>query len=122
MIKRLFNILISNINHFLDGEKPAEDLGREAFSFTENNNETKFKIPFSSAPNSLAQYYSNLEVSPDSSLKDVKAAWKRLIKKYHPDLHSSDPKKREIATELTCELNKAYRAIEEKLKNKMPTI
>jgi curved DNA-binding protein CbpA len=34
------------------------------------------------------------------------------MKKYHPDLHGSDPKKKQVAEELTRQLNKAYRTLD----------
>ncbi|MBN1352630.1 J domain-containing protein [candidate division KSB1 bacterium] len=60
----------------------------------------------------LAEYYANLEIPYGSDLNSAKAAWKQLLKKYHPDVHSLDPEKRNIATQLTQKLNEAYRAIE----------
>lgn len=61
----------------------------------------------------LAQHYANLEVPFGSDLKTVRAAWRRMMKKYHPDLHARDPEKRRIANELTARLTQAYRHIEE---------
>ena len=60
----------------------------------------------------LADYYANLEIPYGSDLKTTKAAWKQLLKKYHPDIHSSDPEKRRIATIVTQKLNEAYHKIE----------
>ncbi len=56
----------------------------------------------------LAELYSNLEVPYGSSLTTVRQAWIRLLRKYHPDLHSKDLEKRRIADELTQRLNGAY--------------
>ena len=56
----------------------------------------------------LAELYSNLEVPYGSSLATVRKAWIRLLRKYHPDLHSKDLKKLKIADELTQRLNGAY--------------
>jgi DnaJ-domain-containing protein 1 len=60
----------------------------------------------------LAEYYANLELPYGAELDMVRASWKRLLKKYHPDIHSTDPEKKRIATLLTQKLNEAYRAIE----------
>ena len=60
----------------------------------------------------LAEYYSNLEVPYGSDLKTVRSAWRRMMKRYHPDLHSQDPERRRIANELTARLTEAYRGIE----------
>ena len=56
----------------------------------------------------LAEYYANLEAPYASDLATVRKAWKRLMRKYHPDLHSSDPAKQKTATELVKKLNHAY--------------
>jgi len=63
----------------------------------------------------LAQWYSNLEIPYGSDLKSTKQAWRSLMKRYHPDLHSNDPEKKEIATELTRKLTEAYEGIEQSL-------
>ena len=63
----------------------------------------------------LAGYYANLEVPYGSDLATVRRAWKRLVRKYHPDIHSGDPEKRRIANELTQGLNRAYEKLAEHL-------
>ena len=60
----------------------------------------------------LHRCYANLEIPYGSDLETAKTAWRRLMKRYHPDLHGQDPRKREIATELTRKLTVAYRRIE----------
>ncbi len=64
----------------------------------------------------LAQWYANLEIPYGSDLRTAKQAWRKLMKSYHPDLHSKDEKKKEIATELTRKLTEAYQGLEKKLK------
>ncbi|MFQ5707507.1 MAG: DnaJ family molecular chaperone [bacterium] len=64
----------------------------------------------------LARYYANLEVPCGSDLATVRAAWKRLVRKYHPDLHSNDAEKRRVANELTQGLNHAYEELVKRLK------
>ena len=65
----------------------------------------------------LAELYSNLEVPYGSSPATVRKGWKRLLRKYHPDLHSKDPGKREIADELAQRLNGAYERLQKRLKS-----
>ena len=57
--------------------------------------------------NDLARHYAALELSPDASLEEIKAAYKRLMKRYHPDKFQ-DAEKKETATELVKRLNEAY--------------
>jgi len=65
----------------------------------------------------IAEYYAALEVPVGSDLDTVKKAWKRLLRKYHPDLHAQNPEKRRIAQELSQGLNEAYAALERHLKS-----
>lgn len=63
----------------------------------------------------LAKYYANLEVPYGSDLETVRRAWKQLVRKYHPDFHSENPEKQEIANKLVQELNHAYKELEKRL-------
>ena len=60
----------------------------------------------------LAGYYANLELPYGANLEEVKAAWKRLMKQYHPDRHAQDPAKREVANALSAQLTHAYKELE----------
>lgn len=48
--------------------------------------------------------YKVLEVSRDADKDEIKKAYRRMAKKYHPDLHPNDPK----AAEKMNEINEAY--------------
>jgi DnaJ-domain-containing protein 1 len=71
-----------------------------------------------SDPKRLAQYYAQLEVPFGADLAEVKAAYRRLMRKYHPDRYPNDPQKAAMATELTQKLAQAYREIEAALRGK----
>ncbi|MEO1272641.1 MAG: J domain-containing protein [Myxococcota bacterium] len=64
-----------------------------------------------SGEKSLIQYYANLEVPYGADLATVKKSYRRLLRKYHPDKHSGDPEREQLATELTQELTRAYTAV-----------
>ncbi len=66
----------------------------------------------------LARYYANLEVPYGASLDTVRGAWRRLVKEYHPDLHSADEQKKRTATELVQGLNRAYEELARHLERK----
>jgi len=68
--------------------------------------------PAPAEPSPLAGYYANLELPDGASLEEVKAAWKRLMKQYHPDRHAQDPAKRAVANALCAELTHAYKELE----------
>ncbi len=63
----------------------------------------------------IAQYYANLELKNGASLEDVRAAYRSMMKKYHPDKHAGDPERHKAATELAQSLTRAYRALVEHL-------
>ncbi len=66
----------------------------------------------------LARYYANLEVPYGAGLDTVRGAWRRLVKVYHPDLHSADERKKRTATELVQGLNRAYEELTRHLERK----
>ena len=66
----------------------------------------------------LARYYANLEVPYGSDLETVERAWKRLLRKYHPDRHATDPDRQRIANDLVKELNRAYAELKRRLERK----
>lgn len=51
--------------------------------------------------------YEILEIKPGASQDEIKRAYRRLIKKYHPDQYGDNPLK-ELAQEKLIEINKAY--------------
>lgn len=65
-----------------------------------------------SGEKSIREYYANLEVPFGSDLETVKLSYRRLLRKYHPDRHAESPEMEALATELTQEITRAYRAVE----------
>ena len=63
-------------------------------------------------------YYANLELKEGTDFPEIKAAYKRLVKKYHPDKFHHDEQKRKYAEQVTQKLNEAYRYFEEKFGQK----
>ena len=74
------------------------------------NEQSEYKDTYSPSDH-LAKYYANLEIPVGSNQTIIKNAWKKQLKKYHPDLHCSDPEKQKIAENLTRQLNEAYRIL-----------
>lgn len=66
-------------------------------------------------PAEVARAYANLELTPPASLDEAKAAWRKLMAKYHPDRHQGDEKKLELATKVAARLTDAYRVVREHL-------
>jgi DnaJ-domain-containing protein 1 len=59
-------------------------------------------------------YYQALEVAPGASFDEIKASYKKLVKKYHPDLFHNNPEKRRYAEIVTQKINEAYTYFEQK--------
>jgi len=55
----------------------------------------------------LKDYYEILNVSKDASLDEIKAAYRKLAKKYHPDLNPNDKE----AEQKFKEINEAYEVL-----------
>lgn len=62
-------------------------------------------------PPEVARYYANLELPVGSSAEEVRAAYKRLMRRYHPDRHLADEHKAKVATQLAQELRVAYEGL-----------
>ncbi len=117
MLKRLIDIARANLNHFGDqraGEKLSAGSTQEP-EFEFDASESRRTRKPEQAEDPLAQYYANLESAPGADREAVKSAWKRMMKKYHPDLHDTDPEKRKTADELTRRLTESYRILDKEL-------
>lgn len=66
----------------------------------------------------LRELYAQLEVPYGASFDEVKQSFRRLMRKYHPDLHTGNPKKHQAATQLSMTLTQAYRELEAHLNKK----
>jgi len=66
----------------------------------------------------LRQYYANLELPAGASWAEVKSAYRRLMRRYHPDRHAADPAKSRVANELSQQLRVAYEALRDELAEK----
>ena len=52
-----------------------------------------------------------LGIDPGASPTQIKAAWRRLARRHHPDLTGDDPAASRIATRRMAEINEAYAAL-----------
>lgn len=59
-------------------------------------------------PPHIRKYYANLELPIGAPLSEVKASYRRLMRRYHPDLHQQSSEQTELATRLAQELRVAY--------------
>jgi DnaJ-domain-containing protein 1 len=66
--------------------------------------------------NAVRRAYAALEVPPGSSFETVRKAYRSMMRKYHPDLHTSTPEKQKAANEIAQKLTDSYRLLEKKLR------
>src|SRR5262245_42828635 len=64
----------------------------------------------------IRKAYAALEVPAGSDMETVKKSYRRLMRKYHPDLHVGTPEKARAATDLTQRLTQAYKTLEKHLR------
>ena len=69
-----------------------------------------------SGDDALRKAYAALEVPAGSDFETVKKSYRRLMRKYHPDLHGGAPEKYRAATDLTQRLTQAYKTLEKHLR------
>jgi DnaJ-domain-containing protein 1 len=60
--------------------------------------------------------YAALEVPQGSDFEAVRRAYRTLMRKYHPDLHTSTPEKQKAANEITQKLTDSYKLLEKRLR------
>jgi hypothetical protein len=102
--RRLWRILKTEFNSRVG----RFDSQRKPYQWTKESYEDAYKNSSSNTKDSrLVSYYRMLELPYGAPLYNVKASYKRLMKKYHPDKFQSD-EQRETATELVKKLNEAY--------------
>jgi DnaJ-domain-containing protein 1 len=64
------------------------------------------------ASDPLRMAYAALEVPYGADFATVRKSYRALMRKYHPDRHTSSPEKQKAATELAQRLTQAYETIE----------
>ncbi|MEZ4365174.1 MAG: J domain-containing protein [Kofleriaceae bacterium] len=59
----------------------------------------------------VAEWYKTLDLSPGADLTAIKTSYRKLMRKYHPDVHAGDAKKQKAATELSVRVTMAYNSL-----------
>ncbi|MCA9667267.1 MAG: J domain-containing protein [Myxococcales bacterium] len=82
--------------------------GRRPRRTSQRHEQQSRRRPAAGSSTNLARLYAQLECPPGSDLTTVRKHYRRLMRKYHPDLHSGDDDKQRLATELSQKLTQAY--------------
>lgn len=64
-----------------------------------------------SIPADVRQALHDLELAPGASIEEIRAAYRRQLRLYHPDRHAADRDRYEAASEVTRRLTLAYRRL-----------
>jgi len=115
LFSRLIRIVESWVNNIDSGIGSSHSY-RRAGQKNDRSNTGRYETKSDRDPK-LAEYYANLEIPYGSDIETVQSAWKKLMRRYHPDLHANDPEKRQTAEILAQRLNKAYEELTEYLTN-----
>lgn len=59
----------------------------------------------------VKQYLANLELNPGATWPEVERAYARLLERYRPEKHTTDPERHRAAQELTDSLTRAYQSL-----------
>jgi DnaJ-domain-containing protein 1 len=70
----------------------------------------------SAGDEAIRRAYAALEVPPGSDFETVRKAYRRLMRKYHPDLHTSTPEAQRAANDLAQRLTQSYKLLEKQLR------
>lgn len=65
-----------------------------------------------SADAQVADWYKTLNLQVGADLAEVKAAYRQLMRKYHPDMHAGNPQKQKAANELSMRVTTAYNGLQ----------
>lgn len=64
----------------------------------------------------IRKAYAALEIQPGSDFDTVRKSYRRLMRKYHPDLHAGSAEKQRDANALAQRLTESYKLLEKQLR------
>ncbi|MDO1445172.1 J domain-containing protein [Rhodocytophaga aerolata] len=113
LFNRFIRILKSNL---LQNQSPPQASSAEqSYTNAQSGNRQQQQTASFQENKQENTYYRALEVTPGTSFDDIKASYKKLVKKYHPDLFHNNPEKRRYAEVVTQQINEAYAYFEQKM-------
>ena len=112
LFERISRLARAELNHLLDGaetatSRPDYRSGDDAWS---SSTQTSKERPSRSGvePTQRELDFAALELEPESDQQAIRKAYRRLLKRYHPDRFNDDPEREAAANELTRRLREAY--------------
>lgn len=110
-----------NTNTIKPDSQQASQAQKKTFTFNKKNQQQTFtkkpepdykiyKAP-KIVPPQVRKDFDFFGLPLSAGIDDCKDVYKKLLKVYHPDKHSSDPKKLKTATEYSARVNTAYKRL-----------
>ena len=59
----------------------------------------------------IAEWYKVLDLPVGAELAEIKTSYRKLMRKYHPDMHAASPQKQKAANELSLRVTAAYNGL-----------
>lgn len=109
--RRIFNVARAELTAALRRIREEGPPTLDALETALDGDAPRSQQPLSNEPPEVRRYYANLELHLGASAPEVRAAYRRLMRRYHPDHHTKDPDREKVATELTRELRVAYEGL-----------
>ena len=66
----------------------------------------------------VLEWYRVLDLQIGADMAQIKTSYRRLMRKYHPDMHAGSPQKQKAATELSMRVTTAYNGLVSHLEKK----
>lgn len=107
LFRRIKNIIKSHVNH------KESEIDVDINSYDDIYYEDSRNIP--TEDNALERkYYQILELEYGANFDSIKKSYRKMLKKYHPDLFQNQSEKLRSAQEVTRQINEAYTYFERK--------
>ena len=116
MSKRIFNIARAELRSAFRGlTSDDETLSLDLEEEIERGPQTASPPHPRGVSTQISRFYANLELPIGAGPDEVRAAYRRMMRRYHPDRHHQDGDKTEVATELAQRLRAAHDGLLEHL-------
>ncbi len=107
LFRRLYQVAKSQLRTSSDSPSMDEQRLMDELFENEVNDEQQAEAGPEPGSSEAARYYANLELPLGASYEEIKAAHKKLLRKYHPDFHLKNPEQAKIAEKISKGLNEA---------------
>lgn len=93
-------------------EQAARGGGTGATSSSNTSSSSGGRSRTSGADAQVAEWYRTLNLAPGADFAEIKASYRSLMRKYHPDMHAGNPAKQKAANELSMKVTAAYNGLQ----------